>query len=72
MRFLQVTAMLLGALKAWEYGNNHGLNWHKPPLNRRDCENKKGSPQSPIDLPFKLPGLGDVKFATEDGYNKIF
>ena len=60
----------MATLQAWDYGNDHGASWTKSHSN--NCDQKENNPNSPIDLPFKLPGLGDMKFASEDGYNKIF
>ena len=69
MKVVLITALLMPAILAWSYGKR-GADWAA--IGYPVCTQTDTNPQSPIDLPFKLPGLGDMKFASEDAYNKIF
>jgi hypothetical protein len=63
MKFASMLTVLMSVLNAWDY-KEHGNDW--PDKGYANCKQTQKNPQSPIDLPFNLPGMGSVRWASED------
>jgi hypothetical protein len=59
---VSMLTVLMSVTMAWDY-KKHGEDW---PAVSANCKQSDTNPQSPIDLPFSLPGMGSVKWASDD------